>query len=193
MIEIIKSNTVNITCKYSGHRTNDDGSCRVSFNRPDGLKYYVDMPVKFNGPGLGVLDWIREEEIEIFLTKKFNHDAQQDKYNNIKRKLSIHLNRINFWFDSYDGHIEIYNAYFARHLGLLDSLKDLFDFEDPKFTSQFIEKVKEKLDLEVKTIQVVKTRYDLEYENIGEITSKWEQFNRNKQLEKLFKIQNGNN
>ena len=62
-----------ITCKYGGHRTNDDQSCRVSFNRPDGLKYYVNMPAKFNGPGVGVLDWIESEGIEIYLTKKFNH------------------------------------------------------------------------------------------------------------------------
>ena len=55
-----------ITCKYGGHRTNDDQSCRVSFNRPDGLKYYVNMPAKFNGPGVGVLDWIESEGIEIY-------------------------------------------------------------------------------------------------------------------------------
>lgn len=166
-----------ITCKYGGHRTNDDQSCRVSFNRPDGLKYYVNMPAKFNGPGVGVLDWIESEGIEIYLSKKFNHMVAYDEHNNIKRGLKIHLNRIEFWFDSFDGHVEIYNADFGRHLGLLDSLRDLFDLENPKFTSQFIEKVKEKLDLEVKSIKVGKTRFDMDYEYV-EIDGKWEEFNR---------------
>lgn len=171
-----------VTCKYGSHRTNDDGSCNVSFNRPDRRKYYVQMPKKWKG---NVLDWIKVEGIEIFLSKKFEHDKLYDEVNNIQRRLRLRVNGITFHFDSFDGHIQIYNASFGYHndSGLLDSLTSMFDLTHPKFTDQFIEASKTN-NIEVKTVKIVKQRWDYDYEDI-EINSSWEEFNRDNKIKEL--------
>lgn len=166
--------------KYNGHRTNNDDSCDVSFSRPDGLEYKVNMPSTFKS----VLDWIKKEGIEIFLSKKFNQDKEYDEVNNIQRRKFIHLNRIGFKFDSFDGHIEIYNSYFGPNFGLLDSLTDIFDLDNPKFTGPFKDKVEKEHNIKVKTIKVVKTRYDSSCETVV-IEGTWEQYNRDNKLKQL--------
>lgn len=167
--------------KYNGHRENEDGSCNVSFRRPDGLKYYVHMPSKWKS----VLDWIKDEGIEIFLSKKFESDKSYDESNNIQRRLRLRVSGIIFHFDSFDGHIEIYNASFGYHesSGLLDSLTSMFDLTSTKFTNLFIEKAKDN-NIEIKTIKVVKQRWDKDFENV-EINGTWEEFNRDRKLNQL--------
>jgi hypothetical protein len=167
--------------KYSSHRENSDGSCDVGFNRPDGLRYLVKMPAKWKRH---VLDWIKQEGIEIFLTKKFNYDTEYNKVNNIQLRKVIYLNRIQFAFDSFDGHIEIYNASNGRYSTLLDSLTDLFDLDNPKFTEPFKEKVEKEHNIKVKTIKVLKTRWDSDYEDVV-VDSTWEEYNRNQRLNQL--------
>ena len=170
-------------CKYGSHRTNADGSCNVSFNRPDGIKYYVNMPKEWKGDVLG---WIKSEKIEDFLSKKFEHDRLYDEVNNIKRRIKMGVCNIKFHFDNFDGNIEIYNASFGYYdtSGLLNSLINLFDFKNPKFKEEFI-KVAKKNNIKVKTINIVNQRDDKDYE-IVEITSSWEVFNRDNKIKELL-------
>lgn len=177
-----------IICKYSSHSENDDGSCIVAFTKPDLQKYYVYMPKKWK---YNVLGWIQAEGIEIFLSKKFKHDKLYDKINNIQRRLKININGITFCFDSFDGHIEIYNALVGYYnFQCLDSLTSTFDLSHPKFINQFSEHLKKSdNNIEVKTIKVVKQRdYLLEDNEVFEINGSWEEFIRDEKIKELIAI-----
>lgn len=170
-------------CKYENHRENNDGSFDVVFNRPDSMKYCVHMPKEWKKD---VLEWIKSEKIEYFLSKKYEQDKLYDEVNNIKRRIKMNVSGIIFYFDNLDGNIQIYNASFGYppYRNLLNILITLFDLTNPKFTEEFI-RASKTINIKVKTINIVSQRYDREYE-IVDINSSWEEFNRDNKIKELI-------
>lgn len=144
--------------KYDGHREQEDGN-RVSFRLPgSNIKWHVMMPLSY--PSKSVLDWIKNEGIEDFLTEKYYKDIQYDRDNNIQRRCGIRLHSFIFLFNSFDGDIEIYRSKFGNDQyawGLIKNIDDLFDFYNEKTINQIKDKIEEVYpDIQVKSIKLVK-------------------------------------
>jgi hypothetical protein len=145
--------------KYSGHNSLDDGSKIVAFGLPEsGIKWRVTMPANYHSSS--VLEWIRNEGIEDFLTEKYYKDKQYDKDNNIRRREGIRLHSFMFFFNSFDGDIEIYRARYRNDeysWSLMSDIDNLFDFYNEKTINQIKDKIEEEYrDIKVKSIKIVK-------------------------------------
>jgi hypothetical protein len=150
--------------KYYGHNSLDGGSKSVSFVLPEsGIKWRVTMPANY--PSNSVLEWIKNEGIEDFLTEKYYKDKQYDEDNNIRRRECIRLHSFMFFFNSFDGDIEIYRARIEAagygsdeySWGLVKDIDNLFDFYNEKTINQIKDKIEEEYsDIKVKSIKIVK-------------------------------------
>lgn len=159
------------TVKYDGHRENNDGSKRVAFRLPNReAKWRVTMPASY--PKNCVLDWIKDEGIEEFLTEKYYSDKQYDKDNNILRRKGVMLHHFTFYFNSFDGDIEIYRAIYGGDSygwGMIDNIKDLFDFYNEKTINQIKSKIEESYNINVKSVMLVKEDLSGGSINFGDI------------------------
>ncbi|CAG7581115.1 MAG: hypothetical protein SLAVMIC_00682 [uncultured marine phage] len=170
--------------KYDGHRENGDGSCGVSFRLPSRkAKWSVDMPADYKSNC--VLTWIKNEGIEDFLTEKYYNDIKYDKSNNIKRRIGITLHHFTFYFNSFDGDIEIYRSTFGNDnysWGLIKNIEDLFDFYNEKTINQIKEKIESRYKIKVKSVKLVKEDLSGGSINFGNLC----QYKREEKLKKLL-------
>lgn len=159
------------TVKYDGHRTNQDGSAEVAFRLPDrSAKWRVSMPNTYKC----VLDWIKAERIEDYLTEKYYLDKQYDKDNNIKRRQGIRKHDFSFYYNSFDGDIEIYRVKYGNDRyawGMIDDISNLFDVYNEKTINQIKETIEKVTDINVKSIKFVKEDLsggDINFGNLDE-------------------------
>jgi hypothetical protein len=172
--------------KYYGHREQEDGNL-VSFRLPDrDGRWRVLMPSNYASKC--VLDWIKNEGIEDFLTEKYYKDIQYDKDNNIIRRQSIGLHSFTFFFNSFDGDIEIYYVKFGYQYscGLIKDIENLFDFYNEKTINQIKDKIEEVYpSIKVKSIKLVKEDLSGEDKNFGDLTE-WIRNDRNDKLNEIL-------
>lgn len=168
--------------KYDGHREGQDGGAEVSFRLPDrSVKWRVNMPNTYRC----VLDWIKAEGIEDYLTEKYYRDKQYDKDNNIKRRKGVGIHKFVFYYHSFDGDIEIYRVKYGNDSygwGMIKDIENLFDVYNDKTINQIKKTIEKVTEIKVKSIKFVKEDLSGGSINFGDI----DQYKRDNKLNKIL-------
>lgn len=130
-------------CKY--HNSSDKV---VYIKRPDDKHYLVDIP---DGVINGSTEWSNwMNPLEESLTTKFYRDKAFDDLYNIKRGLTFYVDGFWYFYDYFDGVVEIYGVYYIKS-NITNKIRNNFDFK--KETLELMKKEVESCDLEVKEIK----------------------------------------